>query len=119
MTVSFETAKALKEAGFPQSQQWGFGMVWYIPDDEEEYMREDDPSALMYGDEAVFAPTATDLLPVGWLLLRRTEDWVAISAANLINSVGQEYIEPYFRHPNPHEAAAQARLFVNRKNDQK
>ena len=133
MTVSFETAKELKEAGFPQpsdimhpygKNRW---LMFYVEPSEEGdapelYSLDRIDDIRTFSDPCeifAYAPTATDLLPVGWLLLRRTEDWVAISAANLINSVGKEYIEPYFRHPNPHEAASQARLFVNRKTTSK
>ena len=88
-TVTFETARRLKEAGFKQPQfdirqtwysiggRWPTGTEIYIAEKNEKAMRFITVSTLLhaitgaqeaeregeiYGDEVVFAPTATDIL---------------------------------------------------------
>lgn len=125
-TVSFETAKALKEAGFPQPKKYERGQVGYyqlagefsdgfvLLSPVESMFSSDD-----VGEFIAFAPIATDLIPPGWVLVNYIDHWVAISAGSLINSIGKNYEEPYFAHDNPAEAAATAWLFMNQKNDRK
>lgn len=126
--VSFETAKALKEAGFPQPSDWidldrsnQWDMFYVEPSEEGDapglYSLDRIDDIRTFGDPCkiiAYAPTATDLLPPGWVLVHYTDHWVAISAGSLINSVGKNYEDPYFTHDNPSEAAAMAWLFVKR-----
>lgn len=79
--TSFETAKKLKESGFPQPSP-KFGQVWYDPYGMPAVVLSTKP--LRFGDEGgqswsgknrfgemIFAPTATDILrelPRNWML---------------------------------------------------
>ena len=100
--VSFETAKRLKDAGFPQPKKYKRGMVAY-------YQLAGD------GDGYIFAPTAPDLIPPNWMLVRRVSEWECVSEYELDNFFSNAIApENYFHHDNPTEAAAQAWLHVNK-----
>ena len=121
-TVSFETAKELKEAGFPQpsdahydTNRW---MMFYVEPDEEgrcgPYSLDKIEDIRAFGDPCevtAYAPTATDLIPPGWYLIRKpkdddpkSEEWTCSEAVT----------PEWFHNDNPAEAAATAWLFVNR-----
>ncbi len=121
MTVSFETAKELKEAGFPQpsdimhpygKNKW---LMFYVEPSEEGdapelYSLDRIDDIRTFSDPCeifAYAPTATDLIPPGWGILRNRDNW----------SCGDDKV--VFSNDNPSEAAAMAWLFVNRKKDQK
>lgn len=114
-TVTFETAKKLKEAGFEQPNP--VGDYWYI-----EHSTKDGgpPFSIARGEflvhnpdymkDAIYAPTATELLPLGYCLQKQDGYW---AASNIFVVDGNDIIN--FNDPNPAEAAAQAWLFVNKK----
>ena len=107
-TVSFETAKKLKEAGFPQPAQC-MGQWWYNPKGYRTLTAFDDSYADMAKlvmDEYVYAPTATELLPEDWLLMREGPNWICQHF---------EDSHKYVIDDNPAETAALAWLYVNKK----
>lgn len=113
--VTFETAKRLKEAGFLQPGTWTYGCVWYTPvlrflldDQHDAYIRDDGMCALMNRENSYYAPTATELLPDGWVMYKKDNGWEVMELYAVQPS-------PRFWHTNPHEAAALAALFVNSK----
>ncbi len=124
-TVSFETAKELKDAGFPQPEEWvdldrsNQWLMFYVEPTEEGYAPEAYSADRItdirtFGDPCeviAYAPTATDLIPQGWYLIRKpkdddpkSEEWTCSEAVT----------PEWFHNDNPHEAAAQAWLFVKR-----
>ena len=111
--VSFETAKRLKEAGFPQPIQ-RMGQWWYDTQERLTLTAYDGVS----GDDMskfIFAPTATDLIPPNWMLVRRVSEWECVSEYELDNFFSNAIApENYFHHENPAEAAAMAWLHVNK-----
>lgn len=63
-TVSFETAKRLKEAGFPQPE-FEFGQLWHTDGDRDCAFVGTMPFVRMkqdYAGSIIFLPTATDIL---------------------------------------------------------
>jgi hypothetical protein len=123
--VSFETAKALKEAGFPQPSDWvdldrsnQWNMFYVEPREEGDapglYSLDRIDDIRTFGDPCeviVHAPTATDLIPPGWYLIRKpadhdpnTEEWTCSETVAL----------EWFHNDSPAEAAAKAWLFVKR-----
>lgn len=110
-TVTFETAKKLKEAGFPQPNP--VGDYWYI-----EHSTKDGgpPFSIARGEflvhnpeyinDAIYAPTATELLPEDWLLMREGPNWICQHF---------EDSHKYVIDDNPAETAALAWLYVNKK----
>jgi hypothetical protein len=127
--VSFETAKRLQEAGFPQPVP-EFGQMWYCGNQQlytriraKPYM---DGKRRFYGDNGcmiferpenmVFAPTATDILPPDCYLCREIsyktasgERWVVYDweTRRLVCPVGIET-------DNPAEACAEAWLELSK-----
>jgi len=63
MNVTFETAKRLKDAGFPQPETC-FGQVWYLNHNERPVLIGSAEGTITQGQERVFAPSATDILKV-------------------------------------------------------
>lgn len=128
-TVSFETAKELKEAGFPQPEEWvdldrsNQWLMFYVEPTEEGYAPEAYSADRItdirtFGDPCeiiAYAPTATDLMPHNWMLVRRAAQWECIEEIELDNFFSNGFApQNFFTHDNPAEAAAQAWLFVNR-----
>lgn len=70
--VTFETAKKLKEAGFPQPEPFPVGQVWYCLVYGTWF-----PLPQMRGSNSIYAPTATELLLDGWSLVRERIDYCA------------------------------------------
>jgi len=99
-TVTFETAKRLKEAGFPQPEP-EFGQVWYSPNGAIRVI-------YIKTYDLVFAPSATDIL----------------KEIPFFGSLSFEVYETRFefrvweglkliaKNENPHEAAALAWLSI-------
>lgn len=130
--VTFETAKALKAAGFPQPEP-KFRQSWYdksFPNVEMVYVkkafksdyfifRDQEGGRQNYYDvdiavDLVFAPTATDIL-------RELKGCCLFSGAGFIVDAPSQFTkamllttwdENYY-NPNPAEAAAQAWLKLN------
>ena len=121
-TVSFETAKRLKGAGFSQpseidpANRW---LIFYVEPSEEGGVPElysadriEDIRSFSDPCEIVaYAATATDLIPPGWFLQNRGDDWIC-SNAFTYDGVKNELKD--FINDNPAEAAAMAWLHVNR-----
>jgi len=80
--TSREMAERLKEAGYPQFILSGFHRHW----DEKK-------------GEYTHAPTATELLPKGWVLGNLYDGWNVSGSG------------PTFINENPHDAAAMAWLW--------
>ena len=142
--VSFETARRLKEAGFPQPQfdirqtWYSIGGVWppeteiYIAEKNEKAMRfitvsiwhhaitgvqEAERECEIYGDEVVFAPTATDILRelgcnyVLWFdESPKIKRYFCAKTGDSFSEAGKP-----FEHIEPAEAAALAWLAINEK----
>lgn len=125
--VSFETAKKLKAAGFPQPEP-EFGQVWYSDIFKTKWLvgLERLPNGLVVGKTVkikieevgiweqesgaygVFAPTAIDIYPklnFDFRLAPMPKGWQVNRASN------GELIS---RHENPAEAAAEAWLEVKK-----
>lgn len=111
-TVSFETAKKLKEAGFPQPEKYQPGMVAYyeLAGGENQWSLLTPAETLLTNDDVgeviAYAPTATELLPEDWLLMREGPNWICQHF---------EDSHKYVIDDNPAETAALAWLYVNKK----
>lgn len=107
MTVTFETAKRLEGAGFPQPRTVQSGSVWFSGRNKfyiGEQQRELSPEK-WFSSYPRFAPTATDILEQlpGWnLAYIRVFGWIVYCGAPGLPEPIQ------FRHSNPAEAAALA-----------
>ena len=107
-TVSFETAKKLKEAGFPQPEMdivagisfWPEGTFFYDGDSLQV------SGCISWAEHHIYAPTATELLPEDWLLMREGPNWICQHF---------EDSHKYVIDDNPAETAALAWLYVNKK----
>jgi hypothetical protein len=116
-TVSFETAKKLKEAGFPQPSEVDRANRWrlfyleevddqsgygpYSADRIEDMRTFDDP-----GEVVAYAPTAIELLPEGWRLEKEGEEWVCSGITNTPVRIVNK---------NSAEATASAWIYENQK----
>lgn len=114
--VTFETAKRLKDAGFPQPEP-ATGQIWYGPKDKTAYLINEVSHKTIYfialgdyGNEEileakhlylfVFAPTATDILrELQYADLTFRSGKFRVTLEHIISS-----------HDNPAEAAAVAWL---------
>ncbi len=111
--VSFETAKKLKNAGFPQPEyiQLGFGYT----DDGPRFYIEDCSFPKGGVDGMCYAPTATDILRVLWFLFDLkfggNGKWLVCRANSLSDGPS-----PFHEHDNSAEACAAAWLEENKKN---
>ncbi len=111
--VSFETAKKIKEAGFPQPHPGDF-QFWYVEDNKNKWEVTvivkcggiQEAILNVYGSR-IFAPTATDILPKGFTLYRRENTW----------HVFPPDTDPFndWEHESAAEAAAVAWLSLNAK----
>ena len=139
--VSFETAKKLKDAGFPQPES-GFPLIWYGISDFDGadgrrhetygtvitmlgYMAMPYVVPLSFSEnvelgkgkykELIFAPTATDILRVLWFLFDLkfggNGKWLVCRTNSLSDGPS-----PFHEHDNPAEACAAAWLEENKKN---
>lgn len=103
--VSFETAQRLKEFGFPQPEMISLAGVKFWPEGASFY---DDSlqisGCIIWAERHIFAPTATDVLPEDWLLMRDVEGWICQYRADF---------GVYVTHENPAEAAAAAWFWEN------
>jgi hypothetical protein len=104
--VSFEMAKRLEAKGFffnPKSPFqtnrfiWAKGISRY--DRGKFTISYTDPTNYPPEWEPVYAPTATELLPKGWVLGNLYDGWNVSGSG------------PTFIHENPHDAAAMAWLW--------
>lgn len=123
-TVTFETAKRLKEAGFPQPE-FAVGQYWYDIDGEAFWVK-CDASPHIHGEwvgddhsgfveiphgEEVFAPTATDIIREFERLQK--SKWIRLGMSRdgyecYLYAFGG--IRDSFCHENPAEACAEAWL---------
>lgn len=133
--VTFETARALKDAGFPQPEPEA-GQVWYIPTKTpgqifithigeyyihyawgKNYEGNTPGSSKVnvesfFGTKPILAATSTDILrelPETALLSRIENDWQC-----RIMSYDEERCEYAIRNTNPAEACAAAYLEINK-----
>jgi hypothetical protein len=117
-TVTFETAKRLKEAGFPQPVPKD-GQFWYRPSGGIGYIDIVDSDGEIYAllngevkgvkgfDSAIFAPAATDIL----------KEIPFVSLSFEVYETRFEFrvwegLKLIAKHENPHEAAALAWLSI-------
>lgn len=112
-TVTFETARALKEAGFPQPEEMQRGQAWYDRKGIGHIPKKPD-GMMQYAKQRgwIFAPTATDILQalgqnyVLWFdESPRLRQFYCARTGNTTREAGTP-----FGNPNPHEAAALAYL---------
>lgn len=131
--VTFETANRLKEAGFPQPSEilkgndaknrWNLFYVSPEYEDEEginvgPFTADRIEDIRGFGDPCevvAFAPTATDLIPPGWHLVRAPKESAADYAGEWTCSAID--VDCWYHNDNPAEAAAFAWLHVNSKKD--
>ena len=110
--VSFETAKALKAAGFPQPETVERGQHWYSCGFKSFTITDDFKTGIApekwFACYPYFAPTAIDILkeiPGCHLVYRKEgEMWQVASMALDMHYGALEYS----KDANPHEAAAKA-----------
>lgn len=117
MSVIFETAMQLRDAGFPQPemQPHQFWYVYYPGQNAwhfmcgetayREYSRIRQTSGLV---DAVYCPIVTELMPDGWYLAKDMGEFVVTQ--NPCSYYGER-----FANSNPAEAAAMAWLYANKK----
>lgn len=106
--VTFETAKRLKEAGFPQPEQtvpgsaWFSGKTLWIMGASDAIL----PPHRWFAAIPTFAPTATDILAqmLGWSLEYTENGWVCFESI----LGGHRDFTP---NSNPAEACAEAWFF--------
>lgn len=129
-TVTFETALALKDAGFPQ-QNPAPGQFWYDFNgrlfivyheggESNCFLSLENGDSFPCVDEGyIFAPTATDILEQLWykfeLSFRINEKWV-IREKKSLDDFSREFSVD---NTNPHEAAAKAWLKMRTENSEK
>lgn len=117
-TVTFETAKRLAEAGFPQPEhEHDKERFWYQRDGSLIFLGHtvDDHCEPIEGG-SYFAPTATDIL-------RELPGYALALLLSYRHQTGEAWFcwdidqaETFFSHPtNPAEAAAEAWLYENDK----
>jgi len=115
--VNFETAKRLKEAGFPQPQVFNATQRSYIDNGKGICYVADDGEEI--GDNEYFAPSATDilkelgptfLLSVGYVLKvnQNERPFICVETVENISDCKRG-----FSHENPAEACAAAWLDKN------
>lgn len=117
--VSFETAKRLKEAGFPQPIDLkNRPLAWYTPDifgGSGQYFLEYDADGLINLENSYYAPCATELLPEGWCI-QKYSDFEVRPVDSDPFPVKNGFIQvPVFTDSDSAEAAAMAWLYVNSK----
>lgn len=117
MTVTPETARRLKEAGFPQPEFPQPGFVFYGNSNKRSHLVFDNELCCSYKngvrlfverykiENLVFAPTATDIMQhlPGWALVHVKGEWICYNRSD-------EFSEFAF-DTNPAEAAAKAWFF--------
>ena len=135
--VTFETAKRLKEAGFPQPEPER-GQVWYLPNSVPAYcygkcagdsgpfylfMYSEEKGLEVYSrnlvkwsseiNEISFAPTATDIM---WHLPSDYELYYSERNEDFVLHIRDERneISDFFHDQNPAEAAAAAWLEIQK-----
>ena len=99
-------AEKLRDAGYPQPEPSEYGLGWY-------WAKIQNKGPLIYSlaelwlfepysiHMSIYAPTATELIPMGWARLRHKEIWICCSIED-----GRQV----FASKNPHDAAAMAWL---------
>lgn len=119
-SVSFETAKQLKEAGFPDPKEYISGTLnWYeSPTGHLRCSQWEADMAMVFCSKVAHAPTVVELLPVGWVLKKITEDEWEVSPDDDIDSypimAGGVFPRPVYQDKNPHDAGAKAWLHLKR-----
>lgn len=105
--ITSETARRMKEAGFPQPKKTEKGQYWFANGELILFAGCEQVEVRMFEQDMVFAPTATDILAhlPGWNLAFTTVPrwicyWEDIDG-NITEFIG---------HDNPAEAAAEAFL---------
>lgn len=126
--VIFETAKRLKEAGFPQPE-FEFGQFWYAPNGnlcvmsgdgiysgEARVMLKNGNTMFIKTYDIVFAPTATDILEhlPGYALKIQKSVWCVFNPEYIYAVKSTDDVQMYFQHKNPAEAAAESWIKINR-----
>jgi len=119
--VTFETAKRLKEAGFPNPEILN-NKFWFITDHEKplfvEYF-ENILECIRMKFNPIFAPSATDILPklytgvtdgTEWAIVFRGKNWSCV--LRQWNEQGQS-VDAWYHSENPAEACAAAWLDKN------
>lgn len=87
--VSFETAKKLKAAGFPQPKRLSYGSGFYLETDEENsdpHFIVGRPDGVWHGPQYVFAPGSVDILNMLNVLelLKLIDQYGPLSMINMI-----------------------------------
>lgn len=128
--VTFETAKALREAGFPQPRT-KFSQIWYFLESKQHLLIINgganpsyviDGVRLIYRDHIkdmsiVYAPTATDILrglPEGFVLHKRMGVFHCLIIPKIPVGAESIYGTPFGSDTNPAEACAAAWLDLNK-----
>lgn len=116
--VTFETARKLKDADFPQPEPMP-GQVWYADNSLKVFVSKVNAGSISGHSEYpcariedtitavdIFAPTATDIMQhlPGWCLSFENGIWVCRLEED-------EFVLAEFRSSNPAEAAAEAWFF--------
>lgn len=125
--VSFETAKRLKEAGFPQPEinEEGIGYYWARVENNSPMLYAISKTWLYEPDTielAAYAPTACELLLDGWILVRNSkysfegdDYWVCCQEEEWADRILKWKGSFYTYARNPAEAAAEAWMYANEK----
>lgn len=116
--VTFETARKLKDADFPQPEPMP-GQVWYADNSLKVFVSKVNAGSISGHSEYpcariedtitavdIFAPTATDIMQhlPGWYLSFENGIWICRLEED-------EFVLAEFRSSNPAEAAAEAWFF--------
>lgn len=110
--VSFETAKRLKEAGYPQPERFAEHQAFYRLSATVRTAVDLEPRI----ESETFAPSATDILnQLPAHSLRFNGDVFSCTEWDFSGSKEFEYEVNKFKHPNPAEACAAAWLSVHEK----
>lgn len=117
-TLSFETARLLKESGFPQPDVVSDGEFWYSGRNLfyiEKWHRTGIAPERWFSAYPCFAPTATEILKALWfrfdLSFGGNGKWIVREMKSLNNPEGEIVAE----HENPAEACAIAWMAKNKK----
>ena len=116
--VSFETAKRLKEAGFPQPEY-----ELYFSDEfmQDGYLDFDEFSGNCRYSGDFFAPSATDILPKLYTGVTDGTEWSIVFRGKNWSCVKRQWTEQgqsvfaWYDHENPAEACAAAYLSIHEK----
>lgn len=119
--VTFETAKRLKDAGFPQPEFAKYGMSTYDLYDNGRRHLYGSMADMKLFEHWIFAPSATDILPKLYTGVNDGTEWSIVFRGKNWSCVKRQWTErgqsvsAWYDAENPAEACAAAWLSIHEK----